>query len=166
VVPSSIIDNAQSIELKTYLVGQIAKAATMFNFDEVVVLSCDQTTQMKMMTDLTTTEFFVQNLEYAETPQYLRKALFPMSSALRMSSLMNPLGTPHHLKYTEWSTYRDGAVLNKPVRDGRGSWANIGINKEVQLDLTLQEGTRVTVKIDQDDFSDRIKSYTGTVVSQ
>jgi len=79
VVPSSIIDNAQSVELKTYLVGQIAKAATMFNFDEVVILSCDQTTQMKMMTDLTTTEFFVQNLEYAETPQYLRKALFPKS---------------------------------------------------------------------------------------
>ena len=30
VVPSSIIDNAQSYELKTYLVGQIAKAAGLF----------------------------------------------------------------------------------------------------------------------------------------
>ena len=70
---------------------------------------------MKMLTDLTTTEFFVQNLEYAETPQYLRKALFPKSSALRYASIMNPLGTSHHLRYDEWSKYRDGAVLNKPV---------------------------------------------------
>ena len=30
VVPSSIIDNAQSFELKTYLVGQIAKACGLF----------------------------------------------------------------------------------------------------------------------------------------
>ena len=30
VIPSSIVDNAQSMELKTYLVGQIAKAATIF----------------------------------------------------------------------------------------------------------------------------------------
>lgn len=42
VVPSSIVDNAQSLELKTYLVGQIAKAACLFCFTEIVVLSCDK----------------------------------------------------------------------------------------------------------------------------
>lgn len=68
VVPSSIVDNAQSLELKTYLVGQIAKAAVIFNFNEVVIVSADKTKQMKMMQDLTTTDFFVQNLEYLETP--------------------------------------------------------------------------------------------------
>jgi len=41
-VPSSIVDNAQSLELKTYLVGQIAKAATLFCFNEIVILSCDR----------------------------------------------------------------------------------------------------------------------------
>lgn len=50
------------------MVGQIAKAAAIFGFNEVVILSCDKTKQMKMMQDLTTTEFFVQNLEYLETP--------------------------------------------------------------------------------------------------
>lgn len=43
VVPSSIVDNAQSLELKTYLVGQIAKAAAIFCVNEVVILSCDKT---------------------------------------------------------------------------------------------------------------------------
>ena len=76
VIPSSIVDNAQSLELKTYLVGQIAKAASLFCFNEVVILSCDRQQRMKMMAELTTTEFFVKNLEYLETPQYLRKALF------------------------------------------------------------------------------------------
>jgi len=36
-VPGSILANAQSAELQTYLAGQIARAATIFCVDEVVV---------------------------------------------------------------------------------------------------------------------------------
>lgn len=117
VIPSSIVDNAQSLELKTYLVGQIAKAAALFCFNEIVILSCDRQSKMKMMADLTTTEFFVKNLEYLETPQYLRKMLFPKHAALRFASLMNPLDTPHHMRATEWCEYREGVVINRPVRE-------------------------------------------------
>ena len=47
VFPSSIVDNAQSMELKTYLVSQIAKAATLFCVNEIVVLSDDKNQHMK-----------------------------------------------------------------------------------------------------------------------
>ena len=60
VVPSSIVDNAQSLELKTYLVGQVANAATLFCVNEIVIVSDDKSQQMKgILQDLTTTEFFV-----------------------------------------------------------------------------------------------------------
>jgi len=36
-LPGSIIGNAQSPELRTYLAGQIARALVIFNVDEVVV---------------------------------------------------------------------------------------------------------------------------------
>ena len=36
-VPSSIADNAQSAELRSYLVGQIARSLVIFNVDEIVV---------------------------------------------------------------------------------------------------------------------------------
>ena len=36
-LPGSIVDNAQSVELKTYLAGQIARAAVVFRVDEIVV---------------------------------------------------------------------------------------------------------------------------------
>lgn len=36
-VPGSILENAQSIELRTYLAGQIARAACIYNVDEIVV---------------------------------------------------------------------------------------------------------------------------------
>jgi hypothetical protein len=36
-IPASIVDNAQSPELKSYLCGQIARALVVFNIDEIVV---------------------------------------------------------------------------------------------------------------------------------
>ena len=36
-LPGSILDNAQSPELRTYLAGQVARALAVFNVDEVVV---------------------------------------------------------------------------------------------------------------------------------
>jgi len=90
-----------------------------------------------MMSDLTTTEFFVQNLEYLETPQYLRRALFPKSPALRFAGLMNPIDAPHHLRANEWFKYREGVVIKRPSKDSKGSWANIGINKDCQIDISL-----------------------------
>ena len=106
---------------------------------------------------MTTTEFFVKNLEYLETPQYLRKALFPKHAALRFASLMNPLDTPHHMRATDWRPYREGVVINRPVKDVRGSWVNIGVYKDCQINVALHEGTRVTVKMDQTKFDDSLK---------
>lgn len=36
-LPGSIVDNAQSPELRTYLAGQIGRALAVFNVDEVVI---------------------------------------------------------------------------------------------------------------------------------
>ena len=168
VVPSSIVDNAQSLELKTYLVGQVAKAATLFCVNEIVIVSDDKSQQMKgILQDLTTTEFFVQNLEYLETPQYLRKTLFPRSPALRFAGLMNPLDAGHHLRANGWNEYREGCVVKRPVKENKGSWVNVGLFKQdCQVDLQLQEGTRVTVKLNESDFNWDAKYYTGKVVGQ
>lgn len=130
-VPASIIDNAQSLELKTYLVGQIAKAASIFGVNELIIISDDKNAQMKgMMTGLTTTDFFAQNLEFLETPPYLRMKLFQKSPALRFSGMMNPVDAPHHVKTDEWSEFREGIVIKRPVKEGKGSWVNVGFKTQ------------------------------------
>lgn len=37
-IPGSILDNAQSPELRTYLAGQIARAACIYQVDEVMII--------------------------------------------------------------------------------------------------------------------------------
>jgi hypothetical protein len=73
------------------------------------------------------TEFFIRNLEYLESPPYLRKALFPVCPELKYSGLMNPLNIPHHLRVDEWSQYREGVVIPRPTKKGKGSWVNTGL---------------------------------------
>lgn len=44
--------------------------------------------------------------------------------------------------------YREGVVLDKPARERGGSFVNVGLMKEIQIDKQLQAGVRVTVRMD------------------
>jgi methyltransferase len=161
VIPSSIVDNAQSKELRTYLVGQIARTAGIFRVDEIIIYH----DVLNKKIDKDYVNFFVTNLQYLETPQYLRKTLFPRSDDLVFSGLMNPLDSSHHLRIDEWCPYREGCVLNRPVKKGEGSWVNIGLTKDCKIDTQLEDKTRVTVRLKEKKFENRIKFYSGEACS-
>ncbi|KAH9515813.1 hypothetical protein DERF_006587 [Dermatophagoides farinae] len=149
-VPSSIVDNAQSAELKSYLVGQIARSLVIFKIDEIVIYDeyCIPGTPEQVVLDKRK-ETMVQTLrilEYLECPQYLRRNLFPIQKYLQYAGLLNPLEAPHHLSSTDQCPYREGVVLNKPHK--QGSFVNIGLRQECQVDRSLQPNVRVTVKLE------------------
>ena len=150
-LPASIADNAQSAELRTYLAGQIARAAVIFNIDEIVLYDEYCVTdpldeKRKCMS------FMGKILQYLECPQYLRKYLFPIQKDLQYAGLLNPLDCQHHLKTTDLTVpFREGVVLNKKVSAGdpsRGSSVYIGLDQEVQIDRVIVPGVRLTVEFD------------------
>ena len=69
------------------------------------------------------------------------------NSQILFEGLLNPLDCPHHTKVDEESPYREGVVLDKPVKDTKGSFVNVGLLKEVQIDKKLTTGLRVTVEM-------------------
>ncbi|XP_030876951.1 putative methyltransferase C9orf114 homolog isoform X2 [Leptonychotes weddellii] len=105
-LPGSILDNAQSPELRTYLAGQIARACTIFCVDEIVVFD-----------------------EEGQDAKYLRKAFFPKHQDLQFAGLLNPLDSPHHMRQDEESEFREGIVVDRPTRPGHGSFVNCGMKK-------------------------------------
>lgn len=69
-------------------------------------------------------------LEYLECPQYLRKALFPVQKPLKFAGVLNPLDGMHHLRAKDLHIpYREGVVIDRPVRDGHGSFVDVGLEK-------------------------------------
>lgn len=69
-VAASCIENTQQLQLATLLAGQIARAAAIFNVDEVVVLD-DCTTEEGGVS--AAAALFARVLQFMETPQYLKK---------------------------------------------------------------------------------------------
>lgn len=64
-----------------------------------------------------------------------------------MIGLLNPLDCPHHMRATDTLPFREGVVVNRPVKNGHGSLVNVGLRKDVYIDKRLKPGTRVTVKV-------------------
>ena len=52
-----------------------------------------------------------------------------MSVDCFLAGLMNPIESSHHLKTEEYCEYREGVVLNRPSKEGAGSWVDIGLFK-------------------------------------
>ncbi|XP_046661437.1 putative methyltransferase C9orf114 homolog [Homalodisca vitripennis] len=147
-VPGSILDNAQTLELRTYLAGQVARAACIYRIDEVIVFDDGSTQQDGVHRPSENSCIqFAKLLQYLECPQYLRKYLFPMHNDLRYAGLLNPLDAPHHLRQSDVFPYREGVVSNQPVKKGKGSLVNVGLLKNVCVDKILTPGVRVTVKL-------------------
>ncbi|KAF9581046.1 hypothetical protein BGW38_002075 [Lunasporangiospora selenospora] len=151
-LPGSILDSSLTVELKTYLVGQIARACVLFNVDEIVIynesakgLSKENLGKDDYLPKSDPNLFMGRVLQYLETPLYLRKLLFPMHRDLKFAGLLNPLDPPHHVHLDERSAFREGVVVR--ARDQHSSIANCGMRKEVLLDRNVPTGSRVTVRI-------------------
>jgi predicted SPOUT superfamily RNA methylase MTH1 len=149
-IPDSCIQKCQSAELRNHLISQIARTACIFMVDEVVLIR-DHSYQFKG-DSYSSMETLTKVLQYLETPQYLRKSLFPISQELKYVGLMAPLECFHHLKASEFCQWREGITLNRPTKDKDGSWCDVGLYKQLKLEQKIVANTRVTIKIDQDDY--------------
>lgn len=175
-IPGSILNNCHTLKLKTQVVGAIARAAAIFNVDEIVVY--DEYCSGKVGANLNYGDnhdavrfdggqymdaagggdanvkcvyLMAKILEYLECPQYLRKNLFPLHSDLQFAGLLNPLASTHHLTDQDMDIpYREGVVTSKFRNNS--SLVYVGLHSEVVVDRSLQENVRVTVEMDANEL--------------
>ncbi|MGZ4943097.1 MAG: putative RNA uridine N3 methyltransferase [Halobacteriota archaeon] len=133
-VPSSFTSETADHKIKTYKVGSLARTAAVFDVDKIVIY------RDAAFDD---SSFIATVLRYMETPQYLRKLLFPRSKELRHIGVVPPLKTPHHV--TTQDDIRDGVVIDVGTDH---AWVEIGLDCPALLRTTgLRKGERVTVKV-------------------
>ncbi|XP_040566302.1 putative methyltransferase C9orf114 [Lepeophtheirus salmonis] len=151
-VAGSILDNAQSPELRTYLGGQIARGLAVFKVDEVIVFEDRPKTENQSAEGdkLRASPLqLARILQFLECPQYLRKHFFPLHKDLQYSGVLNPSDMPHHFRSNEFDCiYREGIILDRPVKEGAGSLAFIGFKEDCIVDKKVPPGIRVTVQLE------------------
>jgi predicted SPOUT superfamily RNA methylase MTH1 len=144
-IPASTISDTPHPREKTAKIGLIGRAAAIFRVDEIIVypdnLKVDQRRDLDYISLL---------LNYLETPQYLRKALFKLDPDLEFAGILPPLRTPHHplsgkTKHLQVGEYREGVVLSETKE---GLVVDIGVQQPAVLrQKQFAIGERLTLQI-------------------
>ncbi|WP_297499222.1 putative RNA uridine N3 methyltransferase [Thermococcus sp.] len=116
-IPDSLLEETDDPKIRTYKVGQIARACAIFGVEHVWIYGAGGRDG----------RFIKTVLEYMEAPQYLRKRLFPLLPELKYIGVVPPLRTPHHkLKgKPKVGEIREGFAFRK----GRKVYADIGLDE-------------------------------------
>jgi len=137
-VPDTILEEHDSMREKTAKLGQIARYCAIFGVDAVRVFHDPR--------GRGESNFIKKVLEYLETPQYLRRRLFPLSEELRYAGLLPPLRIPSHkakvpMAKLQVGEYREGVVL------ADGFSVDAGLDRPIALRRRETPQKRLTLKV-------------------
>ena len=143
-IPSSLTADTGDDKIRTYKIGQIARALAINKINKVYIYRDSEYDD---------TDLIGAVLRYAEMPQYLRKALIPREKKLRFVGVISPLRTRHHPTAAKeemlgLGEYRDG-VVTEVGADGSG-WVDLGCESPIPFVSQkegIKTGCRVTVRI-------------------
>src|SRR5665648_143350 len=144
-IPTSVISDTPHLREKTSKIGFIARSAAIFRVDKIIVYPDNAKVDQRRDQD-----FIALLLNYLETPQYLRKALFKLEPDLQYAGILPPLRTPHHplsgkTKHLKAGEYREGLVLSER-KDGLV--VDIGVQKPALLrQKQFSVGERLTLQV-------------------
>lgn len=141
-IPSSLTIESSDWKIKTYKIGQIARAASIFKVNQIIIYKDKEFDDSKFI-DIV--------LRYLETPQYLRKKLFPLSENLKYVGVVPPLRTVHHPLNSKPSKlsigeFREGVVDKIENGDVRAD-IGVGISAKLNSKEKLSEFKRITTKV-------------------
>ncbi len=144
-LPESILSSSPHLREKTALAGFVGRAATVFRVDRILIYR-DSILKVNGVEP----GLLGKLLCYLDTPQYLRKLLFPIDDDLRYVGILPPLRGPHHPLPDEIEDLSAGALRDGIVVDSSysGSQVDVGLDDLIPIvDPVLEIGSRVTVKM-------------------
>ena len=118
---SSLMDESTKIN-KAKKISLIARACAIFKIKQIIIYHERNESENDSMLLSTL-------LRYMETPQYLRKQLFPKMRELKYAGILSPLKISSHLTTSEPSMIKIGDVREGLIINYKGKkFVDIGIN--------------------------------------
>ena len=135
---SALSDESLKID-KTRKISILARACAIFKIDTIYVYQ-----EGKTKTD---PGLMIMILKYLETPQFLRRRLFPKMNDLKFAGVLQPLKIPSHVTPVNSKKIKAGDIREGIVVSMKGKkFVDVGINQMIQYYGDTTNGKRVTVK--------------------
>ncbi|MHA2020603.1 MAG: putative RNA uridine N3 methyltransferase [Candidatus Thorarchaeota archaeon] len=140
-IPDTSLIDCSDLRQKTVKVGLLARAMAIFRVERVIVYKTGRLrSKAKRDSDL-----LVRLFEFMDTPQYLRKRIFPMTPSLKFTGLLPPLRTRSHPLESTPSELSAGMIRwGVQVRLGK---VDIGVGILIDHSETLSERTPTLLRI-------------------
>jgi predicted SPOUT superfamily RNA methylase MTH1 len=141
-LPSTLLMEDRDLRDKTLKLGLIARALGIYGVEKVFIF------RDPAEDEVDDTSLIVEILRYIETPQYLRKKLYPIKPRLAYVGLLPPLRIPSHKPNLGMAGLKDGEIREAVVGEFRGDLvADVGVQAPLPFDGSAKAGSRVTVII-------------------
>jgi len=135
---SALSDDSLKID-KTRKISVLARACSIFKIDTIYVYQDGNSKQDGSL--------LIMILKYLETPQFLRRRLFPKMNDLKFAGVLQPLKIPSHITPANSKKISKGDVREGIVVSIKGKkFVDVGINQLVPFFGKTSIGKRVTVQ--------------------
>jgi len=135
---SALSDDSLKID-KTRKISVLARACSIFKIETIYVYQDGDNKQDGSL--------LVMILKYLETPQFLRRRLFPKMNDLKFAGVLQPLKIPSHITPANSKKINSGDVREGIVVSIKGKrFVDVGINQLVAFFGKTSIGKRVTIQ--------------------
>ena len=141
-IPDSSLSDEQTKRDKSIKIAQFARACSIFRVKRVYIYHDALSHFEKDDPDLLKTI-----LRYLDTPQYLRKMLFPMMHQLQYAGILHPIKAPHHRVLEDIRKVKAGHVRTGVIVKVKGQlFVEVGLGSLVPFVGDSLEGKKVNVR--------------------
>lgn len=135
---SSLSDETLKLD-KTRKLGEIARACAIFRVNNIFIYQDGPNKDDRNLMLLI--------LKYLDTPQFLRKRLFPKMNELKFAGVLHPLKIPSHITTADAKKIKKGDVREGIIVSFKGrKFVDVGINQLVQYFGHENIGKRTTIQ--------------------
>ena len=132
-IPDTSLMDSSDLRQKTVKAGSIARALAVFRVNSVYIYDTGTLVASKKRD----ADLLTKLLRFLDTPQYLRKRIFPKSLSLKFAGILPPLRTRSHPLESKKSNLQEGAVRwGVQVRSGK---VDLGFDRPVNYSKTISE---------------------------
>jgi predicted SPOUT superfamily RNA methylase MTH1 len=144
-IPDSSLSDEQTKRDKSIKIAQFARACSIFRVKRIYIYH-DPLSQFEKEDPI----LLRTVLRYLDTPQYLRKILYPKMTQLEFAGILHPIKAPHHRPAQDIKTVRAGDVRTGVIAKVKGAlFVEAGLGSLVPFEGQGFEGKKVNVKFTQ-----------------
>jgi len=141
-IPDSSLSDEQTKRDKSIKIAQFARACSIFRVNRIYVyhdlLSQFENADPSLLKTI---------LRFLDTPQYLRKVLYPRMHELEYAGILHPIKAPHHKPPEDIKKVRTGDVRTGVVAKVKGQFfVEVGLGSLVTFEGQGIEGKKVNVR--------------------